>query len=319
MWREWITFIARAGWASRWLFTVIPARRNRSTSRTSSFPRELRLAATAVVQPGGGLENGQWRQHPPTLTLVDPFQERSVSIGGRTAGLASDKTTPMAMQVARGQLAALEWTGLFASNCQAPRDRGRPVHASPLVSLARSRWCSSTGWRPVPGRGFKRLTSFKTIRKSRRIINSGCSSIRRASRFRDLPRNCVTVAHQGADRGLRSHEFQNRIARPDTSCWPESMGGLLSKMMVQDSRLGPMGRHDTRCTATGSKPEPRSNNHSTTSLSSALPHVKRVVFIATPHRGSPGSPIADSARRSRRLCVRTRGCRRPYQRGSEAL
>ena len=96
------------------------------------FPREMRIAATAVVRPGGGLERGEWRRNPSTIELVDPFQQQSVAVGAREAHLASDRTTPLAMQVARSRLAALEWTGLFDSNFERPRARGGFVHAPAL-------------------------------------------------------------------------------------------------------------------------------------------------------------------------------------------
>ena len=80
----------------------------------------MRIAATAVMLPGGGLLGGDWRRNPSTIDLLDPFQQRSIAVGNREVHLATDRTTPLAMQVARGHLAALEWTGLFDSNFERP-------------------------------------------------------------------------------------------------------------------------------------------------------------------------------------------------------
>src|SRR5262249_39202763 len=44
----------------------------------------------------------------------------TLPVGGREFPLANDRTTPLAVQVARGQLAALEWTGLLESSFGRP-------------------------------------------------------------------------------------------------------------------------------------------------------------------------------------------------------
>ena len=80
------------------------------------FPREMRIAATAVVSPGGGLLGGEWRRNPATLQLLDPFTNRSMVVGPRQLTLATDTTTPLATQVSRAHLATLEWTGLLESD-----------------------------------------------------------------------------------------------------------------------------------------------------------------------------------------------------------
>jgi hypothetical protein len=80
------------------------------------FPREMRIAATAIVSPGGGLLGGEWRRNPATLQLLDPFMIRSTAIGQRQLALATDTTTPLATQVSRAHLATLEWTGLLESD-----------------------------------------------------------------------------------------------------------------------------------------------------------------------------------------------------------
>ena len=69
---------------------------------------------------GRRAQRGAWRDTPANIKLLDPFQQRSVAIGGRSVVLASDRTTPLAMQVARGHLAALEWAGLFDSSFEQP-------------------------------------------------------------------------------------------------------------------------------------------------------------------------------------------------------
>lgn len=83
-------------------------------------PLELRLASTAVVNPGGGLKDSEWRRAPVTMSLLDPFHDGSVRLAGRELPLAGDRTTPLAFQIADGKLPALEWAGLLDSDFRRP-------------------------------------------------------------------------------------------------------------------------------------------------------------------------------------------------------
>ena len=67
------------------------------------FPREMRIAATAVVAPGGGLLGGEWRRKPATMQLLDPFTVNSIAVGRQQLVLATDTTTPLATQVSRAR------------------------------------------------------------------------------------------------------------------------------------------------------------------------------------------------------------------------
>jgi hypothetical protein len=78
-------------------------------------PRELKSAATAVVTLDSGIDERNWRRKPFSLKLFDAFLDRSVLIGDQAVTLAGDRTTPLALQVADGNLPNLEFTGLFDS------------------------------------------------------------------------------------------------------------------------------------------------------------------------------------------------------------
>ena len=208
------------------------------------FPRELRIAATAVVRPGGGLESGDWRRCPAMIELLDPFQEQSVTIGARTAQLASDRTTPLAMQVARSQLAALEWTGLFDSNFERTGPRGRSVHAQALRA-----WQDPRGVRPRAGLEPEGLGA-----NDQRAAEQ--SSIAAHYQFWLFMYPTGQPIPGSADRLRRSLIKVRESFDPSHSDTAldrmvlvgHSMGGLLSKMMVQDSEARALGCHDHRCT-----------------------------------------------------------------------
>jgi pimeloyl-ACP methyl ester carboxylesterase len=263
-------------------------------------PRELRLPATAVVTPVGGLKNMAWRSHPTTLALLDPFIDRAVLIGEHQVPLAGDRTTPLAVQVSQGSLPTLEMTGLFDSDFKRPGVEAglyllRPyepgkipvvlVHGlfsspraflqtinelenEPEISARYQFWVFlyPTG-QPIPSSSMQLRTSLNKIRDSLDPNHADPSMDR-----------MVLIGH--------------------------SMGGLLSKMMVQNTSLtlwdAAFNRPPMELKAS---PEVRKILEDSL-IFQPLPFVRRVIFIATPHRGSPiadqwfGRTIASMIRRT---------------------
>jgi pimeloyl-ACP methyl ester carboxylesterase len=251
------------------------------------LPNEMRIAATAVVMPGGGINGGAWRKTAPKLSLVDPFQHRSVAVGDRYVVLASDRTTPLAMQVARGHLAALEWTGLFDSSFEKPGVESalymlRPYDPGKIpVVFVHGLFSSARAWVQT----INELQNTPAIAARYQfwmfMYPTGQPIPGSAARFRQA----LTAARETLDPAHTDRALDEMVLVG------HSMGGLLSKMMVQDSGF-------TLWDATITVPRDRfkASPQIQTSLDSVLtfrplPFVNRVVFIATPHRGSP---IADS-------------------------
>jgi pimeloyl-ACP methyl ester carboxylesterase len=263
------------------------------------FPREQRIAVTAVARPGGGLENGDWRRYPPTIELLDPFQTQSVTVGARSTKLGSDRTTPLAIQVARSQLAALEWTGLFDSNFERPGlesglymlrpyEQGRipVVFVHGLASSPRA-WVQTINELQNDPSIAARYQFWMFLYPTGQPIPGSADRLRRS-----LIKVRESFDPNHAD-----------IALDRMVLVGHSMGGLLSKMMVQDSKLV---LWDAMITIP--RDQFKASPQVQQSLDSVLifrplPFVARVVFIATPHRGSPiansgfGQTIAALVRR----------------------
>jgi pimeloyl-ACP methyl ester carboxylesterase len=251
------------------------------------FPRELQIAATAVVVPGGGLLGGDWRRNPSTIVLLDPFQQRSIAVGTREAALATDRTTPLAMQVARGQLAALEWTGFFDSNFERPGlDAAlymlRPYeHGKIPVVFVHGLFSSPRAWVQT----MNELQNTPSIASRYQfwmfMYPTGLPIPGSAARLRQS----LTKARETLDPGHSDTALDRMVLVG------HSMGGLLAKMMVQDSQYTLWDAAITvpRDQFKGS-PEIQESLDKVLTFR-PLPFVSRVVFIATPHRGSP---IADS-------------------------
>ncbi|WP_435016481.1 esterase/lipase family protein [Tundrisphaera sp. TA3] len=249
-------------------------------------PRHLRTAATAILSARGGLAGYEWRRNPATLALFDPFVDQAVRVGHRDLPLAGDLTTPLAVQLAVSNLSDLEMSGLFESDF-------RREGAEAGLYLFRPH---------VPGKIPVVLVHglFSSPRAYTQTINELASDPTLTSRFefwvflyptgRPIPASAATLR---ASLEKARHAFDPDHADPALDRMVligHSMGGLLSKMMAQDSGA-------TLWEAAFRRPIDRLNASPETRqvLEQALLYrpvasVARVVFIATPHRGSP---IAD--------------------------
>jgi pimeloyl-ACP methyl ester carboxylesterase len=267
------------------------------------YPQEMRIAATAVATPGGGLLGGAWRQTPGKLNLIDPFQHTSITIGDKDVALASDRTTPLAMQVARGHLAALEWTGLFDSNFEKPGTEAalfqmRPYQPGkiPLV-FVHGLFSSPRAWVQT----INELQNMPDIAARYQfwmfIYPTGAPIPGSALRLRQA----MTAARDSLDPGHRDQALDAMVLVG------HSMGGLLSKMMVQESGSTLWDAMITIPPDRFQAPAEIRESIGAVLNYRPLPFVDRVVFIATPHRGSPiadsrfGQAIAAIVRRPARL------------------
>jgi len=251
------------------------------------FPREMRVGATAVVLPGGALLAGEWRRQPATLDLFDPFHHRSMAVNDRQVILASDRTTPLAAQVSRAHFATLEWTGLFQSDFERLGvDAGlymlRPyepnkipvIFVHGLVSSPRA-WVQTINELQNTPALAARCQFWMFMYPTGRPIPTSAARLREAI---VKARNTLDPAH--ADPALDRMVLVGH-----------SMGGLLCKMMAQDSQLT---LWDAAITVPHDQfkapPELREALDAVLTFR-PLPVASRLVFIATPHRGSP---VADS-------------------------
>jgi pimeloyl-ACP methyl ester carboxylesterase len=277
-----------------------------SDSQDRFLPRELQTGATAVLVPGGGLAGGQWRQTHAALVLFDPFVERSIGLGARDVALASDRTTPLAAQVARGHSATLEWLGLFESDFQ------RPGYESGLYMM-----------RPYePGKVPVVFVHglFSSPRAWMQTINELHNSPELDARFQywvflyptglPIPASAARLRDALVDVRTSLDPAHKDSALDRMVLVGHSMGGVLAKMMAQDSGLTLWNASITVAhDEFKASPELKSTlDH--VLVFQRLPFVQRVVFVATPHRGSPmanslfGRTISDLVRRPVALASR---------------
>jgi pimeloyl-ACP methyl ester carboxylesterase len=255
-------------------------------ARDQFLPRDLRTGATAVLMPGPGLLGGHGRSGPVTLVLLDSFAVPSLHVGGRIVEIADDRTTPLASLVAGRRLAVLEWTGLFESDFhRLGVDTGlymtRPYEPGKIpVVLVHGLFSSPRAW----------VQTVNELQNSPAIATryqfwvflypTGLPIPASARRLRAS----LARVREALDPGHQDEALDRMVLVG------HSMGGVLSKMMAQASE-------DMLWDATikvardrfQAPPALRAELEDIL-VFRPLPFVRRAVFIATPHRGSP---IAD--------------------------
>jgi hypothetical protein len=243
------------------------------------FPRRLRVAATALAAPGGGLAGGAYRLSPLGLAFHDPFRVGSVRVGARDFPLAVDRTTQLALQASQGRIAAQAALGVIASEFGPEVEPGlymlRPYAQGkiPLVFVH--------GINSSPVAFVQAINDFQNdpVLSARYqfwmfVYPTGRPIVRSVLRLRE--------ALGRAEAAYGSDPAFHRMVVVG-----HSMGGLLAHMIVSDSgREVWDGALDVPPELLRLSPAMRAALDQLLFFH-PLPYVRRVVFIATPHRGSP--------------------------------
>jgi pimeloyl-ACP methyl ester carboxylesterase len=246
------------------------------------FPEDVATPATAVLQVGEQGSGGAWHGRSLTLILHDPFDAGATLAGGKSWPLASDRTTAIAVQVNRGRgLRSAAFMGVLASDL-GRFEEGlyllRPYQPGKIpVVLVHGLLSSPLSWAET--------------------YNELCNDPVLAERYQFwmflyATGEPIPVAGAHLREALREaigtfDPFGMELAMHQMVVVGHSQGGLLTKILAQESGLDLWD-------AVVNVPYPASMLAplSQARLERALifrpePYVRRVVFIATPHGGSP--------------------------------
>jgi pimeloyl-ACP methyl ester carboxylesterase len=240
--------------------------------RDRLYPEKVRAATTAVLH----LDDSA-----PTLVLHDPFEESAVVVGERTLRMATDRSTPFAVQLA--------WSNLKKAV------RSRPFHSKSYreesgLNLVRS-------YQPgrIPVVFVHGLNSSPVFWKD--TVNELSNDPMLCQRFQFWLYLYPTGAPIPASAARLRRDLREALAILDP-CGQDpalgdmvlvghSIGGMVIKMATQDSGSALWDALFTR-----GPDELRLSPEARRALVEALffrpePYVRRLVFVSTPHEGTP--------------------------------
>lgn len=238
------------------------------------------VPATAFLRMNCAATDARDKDRHATLELYDPLKTDSLQVAGRSVPLECDLTTPLGYCLSRARFQRFELEGLFrADKTQSaaglymvqPYEKGK----IPVVMI-HGIWSSPMTWMQM----FNDLRGDPVVRDNFQfwffLYPTGNPILYSSS----LLRQALTEAMAGVDPKGKDPALDQMVLVG------HSMGGILAKTMVQDSqnRVWEMisNRSVEKIQAAPAERELIQNVF----FFQPQPFVRRVVFIATPHRGS---------------------------------
>jgi pimeloyl-ACP methyl ester carboxylesterase len=248
------------------------------------FPPETAFPLTAFLSPVSKLRDAGRdvdAPRPCTLNLVDPILFPFVERGAGTLPLESDLTTPLASMWSRTDLNRYRWKGLLRPGEAADRAGLmllRPYDPNKIpVVMVHGLMSSPLAWIPMLNELLRDPQIHARYQFLLFLYPTGVPVPIAASMLRDALRD----AERTFDPPGRKHPAFSQMV-----LLGHSMGGLLSHAMALSSgnKLWELSTDRPFDEILGPKPVLDELRHY--SFFEPLPFVRRVVFLATPHRGS---------------------------------
>ena len=253
---------------------------NTSDPLEQFVPRSMLVPVTASLEPSGTLAGGTWKAETQLLVLHDPYATQGLNAGQRQVALASNRTAPLAAELDTEAFTKIAKMGLFHS------DLGQ-MHVGLLmpqpyrpgkipVVLVHGLYSSPATWVQT----LNHLQNDPDLSSRYQfwlyLYPTGNPVLISGMRLRGE----LALARQAFDPHHQDPSFDQMVLVG------HSMGGLLSKLQVQDP-----GSELVQTMFTRPLEEIRTTPELDQMVKNMLlfdsrPEVKRVIFIATPHRGS---------------------------------
>ncbi len=265
---------------------LIGVRRPREAAKGAErfYPPELAFPLTAFLAPNSRLRDAEGgKPRECTLNLVDPVQSPFAIQGEASVPLEADLTTPLAYMWSRTDLDSYRWKGLLRPGDALGRAGLmliRPYEPGKIpVVMVHGLWSTPLAWIPM----LNELQRDPAIRTRYQFLlylyPTGAPVPIAASGLRDA----LLLAERTLNPTRQDPNFERMVVVG------HSMGGLLSHAMAVNSgnRLWELNSEISFKDLQG-PPEVLSELRHYLFFD-ALPFVRRVVFLATPHRGSEHS------------------------------
>ncbi len=247
------------------------------------YPPEMAFPLTAFLRPDSRLRDpaAQVDQvRACTLYLVDPVELRSVVQGSLTLPIEADLTTPLAYMWSRTDLSKYKWRGFLRPGTVAEGNGLmllRPYQPDKIpVVMVHGLMSSPLAWIPMINELLRDPTIQRKYQFMLYVYPTGVSVPIAASYLRQA----LSEASQQFDpQGTNPHFKQ-------TILLGHSMGGLLTHAMAVNSEDHFWNLNSYRDFDDLIGPRDVIDELRQYTFFDALPFVSRVVFLATPHRGS---------------------------------
>jgi pimeloyl-ACP methyl ester carboxylesterase len=243
-------------------------------------PKEASFPVTAFLRMNCNLCDPETRWRQATLELYDPLRIQTVAVADARVPLESDLTTPLGYYLARAQLEKLELGGLLRPD--SVQDKAGLYLLEPYepgkipVVLIHGLWSSPLFAMPM----FNDLRGDSELRRRFQfwffVYPTGTPLLHSA----DLLRRSLIEARKSCDPAGVDPAMNQMVLIG------HSMGGLLAKLMAQRSGPELWQLVSTKPAEQLKVPEETRQRLREIYLFEPLPAVQRIIFIATPHRGS---------------------------------
>jgi pimeloyl-ACP methyl ester carboxylesterase len=242
------------------------------------FAPETAFPLTAILRPTTRERDGQGNR-PCTLDLIDPL-----GAGPEARSLESDVTTPLAYMWSRTDLSRYRWTGLLRPG-EAEGRAGlmllRPYDPNKIpVVMVHGLASSPLAWIPMLNELMRDPAIHQRFQFLLYVYPTGVPVPIAASGLRDALLDAKKAFDAPSDRLAGGSNFDRMVLLG------HSMGGLLSHAVAVDSGNAWWQLNTDRSFRDILGPPEVLKELQHYSFFEALPFVRRVVFLATPHRGS---------------------------------
>jgi pimeloyl-ACP methyl ester carboxylesterase len=248
------------------------------------YPPEMAFPLTALLRPERPLRDAAnadvEKTRACTIDLVDPIQKRTIGEGAGAVAIEADVTTPLAYMWSRTDLNKFRWSGLLRPGKVAERAGLmliRPYEPGKIpVVMVHGLLSSPLAWIPMLNELLRDPAIQQRYQFLLYLYPTGVPVPIAASGLRDS----LEAARQQFDPSGADPGFGQMVLLG------HSMGGLLAHAMVvrSDDWLWQINTDVRFDDIHGPREVLAELQHYT--FFDWLPYVKRVVFLATPHRGS---------------------------------